>query len=52
MFTSPLPEQIIAAMTAIFDLDDEEADNVNDTLLQHAGVAVADMQDQVAANLD
>jgi len=36
MFTGPLPEQIVAAMTAIFDLDDEEADSVNEALLQYA----------------
>ena len=38
-------------MTAIFDLGDDEADNVNDALLQHAGVAVEDLQGEVAADL-
>ncbi|KAG2560249.1 hypothetical protein PVAP13_8KG042300 [Panicum virgatum] len=51
MFTGPLPEQIVAAMTAIFDLDDEEADSVNEALLQYAGDAVEDLQGEVAAGL-
>jgi hypothetical protein len=33
---APLPEHIIAAMTTLFDLDDEGAELVNDALLQHA----------------
>ena len=49
MFSGPLPEQIVAGMTAIFDLDDDEAENVNDALLQHAGVTIEDLQEDVAA---
>ncbi|CAN6347608.1 unnamed protein product [Urochloa humidicola] len=44
MFTGPLPENIMAAMTAVFDLDDEDADEVNDTLLRHADEAIDDLQ--------
>ena len=49
MFSGPLPEQMVAGMTAIFDLDDDEAENVNDALLQHAGVTIEDLQEDVAA---
>ena len=48
-FTGPLLEQIVAVMMAIFDLDDDEAENVNDALLQHAGATIEDLQEDVAA---
>jgi hypothetical protein len=38
MFQGPLPAHIVAALTAIFDIDDDDA------LLQHAGEAVQDLQ--------
>jgi hypothetical protein len=44
MFAGPVPENIIAAMTAIFDLDDEGEDLLNEALLQHAGEAFGDME--------
>jgi hypothetical protein len=44
MFQGPLPGTVVAALTAIFDLDDEGADLLDNTLLQHAGEAVADLQ--------
>ena len=50
MFSGPLPEQIVAGMTAIFDLDDDEAENVNDALLQHAGATIEDLQEGAAAD--
>ena len=50
MFSGPLPEQIVAGMTAIFDLDDDEAENVNDALLQHAGATIEDLQEDAAAD--
>ncbi|CAO2142046.1 unnamed protein product [Urochloa humidicola] len=43
MFTGPLPEHVIAAMTTIFDLDDEGADALNDALIEHAGEGLNDM---------
>jgi hypothetical protein len=49
MFSGPLPEQVVAGMTAIFDLDNDEAENVNDALLQHAGATIEDLQEDVAA---
>ncbi|KAG2569703.1 hypothetical protein PVAP13_7NG435550 [Panicum virgatum] len=44
MFSSPVPQDIVAAMTALFGLDDDAEDEVNDTLLQTAGEAVDDLQ--------
>jgi hypothetical protein len=44
MFQGPLPGAIVAALTAIFGLDDEGADILDNALLQHAGEAVADLQ--------
>ena len=49
MFSWPLPEQVVAGMTAIFDLDNDEVENVNDALLQHARVTIEDLQEDVAA---
>ena len=49
MFSRPLPEQVVAGMMAIFDLDNDEAENVNDALLQHAGATIDDLQEDVAA---
>ncbi|CAO2192849.1 unnamed protein product [Urochloa humidicola] len=46
MFTRPLPENIIAAMTTAFDLDDEGADALHEALLRHAGEALADLQQE------
>ncbi|CAO2039047.1 unnamed protein product [Urochloa humidicola] len=43
MFTRPLPEHVIAAMTTIFDLDDEGADALNNALIEHAGEGLDDM---------
>jgi hypothetical protein len=34
----------VAALKAIFDLDDEGTDLLDNALLQHAGEAVADLQ--------
>ncbi|CAN6336086.1 unnamed protein product [Urochloa humidicola] len=45
MFVGPLPEHIIAAMTTIFELDDEGADLLNEALLEHAGQGIHDLQD-------
>jgi hypothetical protein len=44
---APLPEHIIAAMTALFDLDDEGAELVNDALLQHAGQYLDDFRNEL-----
>lgn len=43
-FTGPLPEYIIAAMTTIFDLEDEGQDLLNDMLLQYAGEGIGDLE--------
>jgi hypothetical protein len=40
MFQGPLPAHIVAALTAIFDIDDDDANTLDDALLQHAGEAV------------
>nr|TKW29822.1 hypothetical protein SEVIR_3G420500v2 [Setaria viridis] len=44
MFQGPLPETIVAALTAIFGLDDEGADMIEEALLNHAGTAAAEPQ--------
>lgn len=36
-FTGPLPAHIMAGMTAIFDLENEVADMIDDALINHAG---------------
>jgi len=38
-FSGPLPEHIMAAMTALFNLEDDDYDLVHEALLQHAGEA-------------
>lgn len=43
MFQGPLPEQVVAAMTTIFGLDDDGAALLDDTLLQHAGEAFSEL---------
>jgi hypothetical protein len=43
MFQGPLPEHVIAALSALFDLEDDGADLLDNALLQHAGAAVADL---------
>ncbi|CAO2144644.1 unnamed protein product [Urochloa humidicola] len=40
----PLPEYIIAALTAFLDLDDETAEAMTEALLQQAGEGVEDLQ--------
>jgi hypothetical protein len=51
MFHGPMLEQIVAAMTAIFDLDDETSDVLDNALLNHVGAAVTELQtiDGIAA---
>ncbi|CAN6342745.1 unnamed protein product [Urochloa humidicola] len=43
MFTGPLPEHIIAALTTIFGLEDEGVEMLNEALLEHAGEGVDDL---------
>ncbi|KAK3123652.1 hypothetical protein QOZ80_8AG0634170 [Eleusine coracana subsp. coracana] len=47
MFQGPLPPDIIAALTALFDLDNEDAGHINDALLRHAGEGVDELQEAV-----
>lgn len=44
MFTGRLPDYIVAAMSAIFDLEDDGQDLINDALLEYAGEAIDEMQ--------
>jgi hypothetical protein len=44
MYQGPLPPNILAAMTAIFDLEDDDAAALDDALLEHAGEAIQDLQ--------
>jgi hypothetical protein len=43
MFQGPLPQHVIAALTALFDLDNEETGMVDNALLQHAGAAIGEL---------
>jgi hypothetical protein len=43
MFRGPLPPHIVGALTAIFNLDDDDTDKLDDALLQHAGTAVTEL---------
>lgn len=43
MFRDPLPEHIVVAMTAIFNLEEDDADLLDDAMLQHAGTAVTEL---------
>jgi hypothetical protein len=43
MFRGPLLPHIVGALTAIFSLDDDDTDMLDDALLQHAGTAVTEL---------
>lgn len=51
MFTGPLPKRLIATMTSIFGFNDDQADNVNAALLQHAAETLDDLHVDVAASV-
>ncbi|CAO2043195.1 unnamed protein product [Urochloa humidicola] len=40
----PMPDYIIAALSTFLDLDDSDADQVTEALLQHVGEGVAELQ--------
>lgn len=44
MFAGPLPDNIIAAMSTIFELEDEGQELLNEVLLQHAGEGIGDLE--------
>ncbi|CAO2179632.1 unnamed protein product [Urochloa humidicola] len=48
MFQGPLPQYIVAALTAAFNLDDEGADELDEALAAVAGDAIEDLQDEAA----
>ncbi|KAJ1264476.1 hypothetical protein BS78_08G003400 [Paspalum vaginatum] len=48
MSTGPLPQEMIAALTALFNLEDINAEDLDAALLEMAGEGVADLQDGVA----
>lgn len=43
MFRGPLPEHIVVAMMAIFNLNDDDVDALDEALLQHAGTSVTEL---------
>lgn len=43
MFRGSLPKHIVAAMTSIFNLDDDDVDVLDEALLQHAGTTVTEL---------
>ncbi|CAN6315724.1 unnamed protein product [Urochloa humidicola] len=47
MFSGPLPPEIMAALTAIFGIDDDD-DEVNEALLELTGEAVDDLQQEAS----
>ena len=44
IFQGTLPENIVAAMTALFNLQDDDTDLALVALMQHAGEGFGDMQ--------
>jgi hypothetical protein len=44
MYQGPLPPNILATMTAIFDLDDDDTTALDDALLEHTREAIQDLQ--------
>ncbi|CAN6322168.1 unnamed protein product [Urochloa humidicola] len=40
----PLPDYVIAALSTLLDLDDEDTEQMTEALLQHAGDGVAELQ--------
>ncbi|KAG2559817.1 hypothetical protein PVAP13_8KG017021 [Panicum virgatum] len=45
-FSGPLTEFIVAVMTALFNLEDDDDDAVHEALLQYAGEAATDLQQE------
>jgi hypothetical protein len=43
MFQGPLPQHVIATLTALFDFDNENSDLIDNALLQHASAVVGDL---------
>jgi hypothetical protein len=43
MFQVPLPQHVIATLTALFDLDNEDSDLIDNALLQHTSAVVGDL---------
>jgi hypothetical protein len=44
MFQGPLPEHVVAALTALFGLDDDGTEALDDALLHHAGQALPELR--------
>nr|XP_034582443.1 uncharacterized protein LOC117845485 isoform X2 [Setaria viridis] len=49
MFQGPLPPEVIAALTAAFNLDDEQAEALDAAMAMVAGEAIQDIQETVEA---
>ncbi|CAN6203450.1 unnamed protein product [Urochloa humidicola] len=49
MFQGPLPQHVVAALTTAFNLDDEDAEELDAALVALAGDAVEDIQEEAAA---
>jgi hypothetical protein len=50
MFNGPLPPHVIAALTAIFGIDDDEQDAMDAALISLVGEGVAEVADEVEEN--
>jgi hypothetical protein len=44
MFQGPLPEHVVASLTALFGFDDDSAELLDDALLHHAGQALPELR--------
>ena len=47
MYDGPLPEQVVAALSTMFGLDDDYMDSIGDALLELVGQEVVDLQAEV-----
>jgi hypothetical protein len=47
MYNGPLPEQVVAALSTMFGLDDDYMDSIGDALLELVGQEVVDLQAEV-----
>ena len=45
MFNGPLPDHVIAALAEMFNLDDTQAMEIDDALIDMAGEGIADIQE-------
>lgn len=52
MFDGPLPPEVITALTALFNLDDDDVVQMDNALIELVDEGVADLQDAAAPAAD